>query len=57
MSRYGVAIYGEDTYGVEGSGTTLLWGLDIAWQTEGVYTGTNYAQYMTNCTWSRGRRQ
>lgn len=57
MSRYGVAVYGEDTYGVEGAGTTLLWGLDIAWQTEGVYTGTNYAQYMTNCTWSRGRRQ
>lgn len=57
MSRYGVAVYGEDTYGVEGAGTTLLWGLDIAWQTEGVYTGTNYAQYMTGCTWSRGRRQ
>lgn len=57
MARYGAAIYGEDTYGSTTGGTNnVLWGLEIDWDGDGYFDGTNEAQYMRNLSWNRGRK-
>lgn len=56
MAKYGVSVYGQDTYGV-GSGTTLLWAVDVDWNGDGTFSGRNEGTRMVDFESYRGRHR
>lgn len=52
---YGSRIYGAGKYGADPV-SGQLWGLEIDWDNDGIYTGENEAVRMTACSITRGRR-
>src|SRR5512139_1939470 len=58
-ARYGNATYkyGNTSrlYGAGAETTNLIWMLQIDWNGDGVFDGTNEAVYMVNCDLKRGR--
>jgi len=53
VSRYSTFKYAEDKYGAS-SLTTLLWGLEVDWDDDDVFDGTNEAPRMINMQTERG---
>jgi hypothetical protein len=54
MARYGSFRYSEDKYGLDAT-TNELWALEIDWNGDGVFDGTNEADRMIDLSVSRGR--
>jgi hypothetical protein len=54
MARYNKFTYGSQKYGAE-TPTTLLWGLLIDWDDDGVFDGNNEAFRLKNVSIQRGR--
>lgn len=54
MSRYGMKPYGTFLYGSDGS-TNMLWALEIDWDHDGIFDGSNEASRMLGFTCRRGR--
>ncbi|HAL17317.1 MAG TPA: hypothetical protein DCP32_11390 [Anaerolineaceae bacterium] len=52
--RYGTFKYGSQKYGTSGN-QNILWAVQIDWDADGVFDGTNEAQYMTDFSVVRGR--
>lgn len=55
LDTYGTRLYGAGFYG-ENTTTTQLWALEIDWDGNGLYDGTNEGLLMSNLTITRGRQ-
>ena len=53
--RYQTFTYGSQKYGASGS-PHILWAVEIDWDADGIFDGTNEARYVTNLTATRGRQ-
>lgn len=53
--RYGINTYGSGALYGTGDQTTLAWGVEVDWDQDGLFDGTNEAAYMTNIHIERGR--
>jgi len=57
-SRYGLALYGSPLLYGSGSATGLLaWGVQVDWNNDGVFDGSNETLRMVQFTSSRGRKK
>ena len=59
-TRYGTGqTYGtaEATYGFHAITSILAWGVEVDWDGDGVFDGSNEAPYMTSISVSRGRKR
>ena len=55
--KYGVPVYGLDTYGSTAAATTLFWGVDVDWDGDGAFSGRNEADNMVDFYTLRGRKK
>ncbi len=54
-NRYGMFKYGSEKYGSSGN-ENLIWAVEIDWDSDGIFDGTNEGTYLTGLAVTRGRQ-